>query len=133
MLNQWLGGSEAAIHSLLARARSASPCILFFDEIDATASNRKDDAASANVTSRVLTTFLNEMDGISSSENAIGSVLAVACTNQLEALDSALLRPGRLDEHVFLEMPVISDVHLVLLSIDLSPCSRIPIVSAEAS
>lgn len=113
-MDQWLGGSEAAIRSLFARARSASPCILFFDEIDAIASNREDDGASADVTSRVLTTFLNEMDGISSGGNAIGGVLVVACTNRLEALDAALLRPGRLDEHVLLEMPVMADVHEIL-------------------
>lgn len=112
-MNQWLGGSEAAIRSLFARARSASPCILFFDEIDAIASNREDDGA-ADVTSRVLTTFLNEMDGISSGGNAIGGVLVVACTNRLETLDAALLRPGRLDEHVLLEMPGMSDVHEIL-------------------
>jgi SpoVK/Ycf46/Vps4 family AAA+-type ATPase len=113
-LDQWLGGSEAAIRSLFARARSASPCILFFDEIDAIASNREEDGASVDVTSRVLTTFLNEMDGISSGGNTVGGVLVVACTNRVEALDAALLRPGRLDEHVLLDLPVMSDVEEIL-------------------
>jgi len=110
VLDQWLGGSEAAIRSLFARARAASPCILFFDEIDAIACNREDDGSSVDVTSRMLTTFLNEMDGISSGGNANGGVLVVACTNRLETLDAALLRPGRLDEHVLLPMPIVSDV-----------------------
>lgn len=87
---------------------------MFFDEIDAIASNREDDGASVDVTSRVLTTFLNEMDGITSGGNAVGGVLVVACTNRVGALDAALLRPGRLDEHVLLELPVISDVEEIL-------------------
>ena len=111
-MDQWLGGSEAVIRSLFARARAASPCILFFDEIDAIACNRENDGSSVDVASRILTTFLNEMDGISSDAN--GGVLVVACTNRLEMLDAALLRPGRLDEHVLLPMPVLSDVSEML-------------------
>ncbi len=98
------------IRSLFARARAASPCILFFDEIDAIATNREDDGSSVDVSSRILTTFLNEMDGISSGGDTRSNILVVACTNRLETLDAALLRPGRLDEHVLLPMPAASDV-----------------------
>lgn len=88
--------------------------MLFFDEIDAIACNREDDGSSVDVASRILTTFLNEMDGISSGGSANGGVLVVACTNRIETLDAALLRPGRLDEHVLLPMPTLSDVEEML-------------------
>ena len=112
VLDKWLGGSEAAIRSLFASARAASPCILFFDEIDAIASNRAQDGETADVMSRLLSTLLNEMDGVSSGRHA--KVLVVACTNRLEALDSALVRPGRLEEHVQLENPSVADVEAIL-------------------
>ena len=115
VLDKWLGGSEAAIRSLFQRARAAAPCILFFDEIDAIASNRADDDDGTNVMSRLLSTFLNEMDGVSSTMAAAGSkVLVVACTNRLEKLDAALLRPGRLEEHILLENPNMEAVRELL-------------------
>ena len=104
VMDKWLGGSEATLRSLFTRARSAAPCILFFDEIDAIASNRaSSDGVTADVMSRLLSTLLNEMDGISSSHQS--NVVVVACTNRLESLDAALLRPGRLEEHIALTLP----------------------------
>ena len=106
VFNQWLGGSEANLRSIFSRARAASPCILFFDELDALAMNREshDSDAMSGVQSRILTTLLNEMDGIT---NAGGKqdILVVAATNRLDAIDAALLRPGRLEEHVLLSYP----------------------------
>ena len=114
ILDQWLGGSEAAIRSLFARARSASPCVLLFDDIDAIASNRNDDDGdSTNVQSRILSTLLNEMDGVSSQANR-GGVLVLATTNRLSAIDSALLRPGRLEEHIELGLPSALDIEEIL-------------------
>ena len=114
ILDQWLGGSEAAIRSLFARARSASPCVLLFDDIDAIASNRNDDDGdSTNVQSRILSTLLNEMDGVSSQANRSG-VLVLATTNRLSAIDSALLRPGRLEEHIELGLPSARDIEEIL-------------------
>jgi SpoVK/Ycf46/Vps4 family AAA+-type ATPase len=125
ILDQWLGGSEAAVRSLFARARAASPCILFFDEIDAIAATRFDEGSGNDVSSRILTTFLNEMDGISSGVGSQGGVLVVACTNRLEAIDAALLRPGRLDEHVHIPLPLMVDVlemlHIHLAKVPLGP------------
>lgn len=110
VLDQWLGGSEAAIRSLFARARAAAPCVLFFDEIDALATNRQGDSdVSSDVHSRVLSTFLNEMDGISSHAGKQG-VLVIAATNRIDTIDAALLRPGRLEEHVCLTLPTVSDI-----------------------
>jgi SpoVK/Ycf46/Vps4 family AAA+-type ATPase len=115
VLDKWLGGSEAAIRSLFARARGAAPCILFFDEIDAIASNRENDNEN-DVSSRILTTFLNEMDGVSSDGSS--GVLVVACTNRLQDLDAALLRPGRLEEHVPLARPSHDDaLHILQLAL----------------
>jgi SpoVK/Ycf46/Vps4 family AAA+-type ATPase len=108
VLDQWLGGSEAAIRSLFHRARGAQPCILYFDEIDAIASNREQEGTESDVSSRILTTLLNEMDGISSTSNT--GVLVLACTNRMQDLDAALLRPGRLEEHIELTLPTTEDL-----------------------
>ena len=125
ILDKWLGGSESAIRSLFARARSAAPCILFFDEIDALASNRENvqnDDASCDVHSRILSTMLNEMDGISSTNAASNShsidttnrILVMAATNRLSTIDSALLRPGRFEEHIPLNLPSVEDIKGIL-------------------
>jgi SpoVK/Ycf46/Vps4 family AAA+-type ATPase len=113
VLDKWLGGSEAAIRSLFQRARAASPCILFFDEIDAIANNRANvDEGGENVMFRLLSTLLNEMDGVSSGSK--DKILVVACTNRLATLDAALLRPGRLDEHIHLQRPTSDDILHIL-------------------
>jgi len=116
VFNQWLGGSEANLRSIFSRARAASPCILFFDELDALAMNREshDSDAMSGVQSRILTTLLNEMDGIT---NAGGKqdILVVAATNRLDAIDAALLRPGRLEEHVLLSYPTPESINEILL------------------
>jgi SpoVK/Ycf46/Vps4 family AAA+-type ATPase len=112
VLDKWLGGSEALLRSLFARARAASPCILFLDEIDSIAINRAEGDTN-NLSSRILSTLLNEMDGVSSSIKA-SRVLVVACTNRFDALDSALLRPGRLQEHLHLGIPTSEDLVEIL-------------------
>lgn len=115
VFNQWLGGSEATLRSIFARARAASPCILFFDELDALATNREggDSDVTSGVQSRILTTLLNEMDGITNAGGKQG-VLVVAATNRLDSIDAALLRPGRLEEHILLSYPDSSSIHEIL-------------------
>jgi SpoVK/Ycf46/Vps4 family AAA+-type ATPase len=109
ILDPWLGGSEATMRSLFKRARASQPCILFFDEIDAIASNRyQNEGVENDVSSRILTTLLNELDGISST--TISGVLVIACTNRLEDLDAALIRPGRLEVHLELLPPSKEDI-----------------------
>jgi transitional endoplasmic reticulum ATPase len=112
VLDKYLGGSEAVVRSLFARARAASPVILLFDEIDSIASNRANDETGTGVMSRILSTLLNEMDGVSSRLRH--SVLVVACTNRLSALDAALLRPGRLEEHIEFPSPTVEDLDEIL-------------------
>jgi len=115
VFSQWLGGSEETLRSIFARARAASPCILFFDELDSLAVNRETNEfhASSGVQSRILTTLLNEMDGITNTSGQQG-ILVVAATNRLEAIDAALLRPGRLEEHVELSFPDASSIEDIL-------------------
>jgi SpoVK/Ycf46/Vps4 family AAA+-type ATPase len=121
ILDKWLGGSEALLRSLFSRARSAAPCILFIDEIDSIACNRAEDDTNDS-SSRILSTLLNEMDGVS-SEVRKSKILVMACTNRLQALDAALLRPGRLQEHFEVLSPNVQDMsdilHLYLTKIPL--------------
>ncbi|KAJ1490731.1 P-loop containing nucleoside triphosphate hydrolase protein [Baffinella frigidus] len=97
LFSAFLGESERILRSLFARARAARPCVIFLDEIDALVGRRSLDAASqgggGEVQLRVLSTLLNEMDGV---EDA-GGVMVVGATNRPDMIDAALLRPGRFD------------------------------------
>ncbi|KAL4803892.1 P-loop containing nucleoside triphosphate hydrolase protein [Aspergillus unguis] len=98
ILSMYVGESEKALREIFRKARSARPSIIFFDEIDAIASKRGS-ASQGGV--NVLTTLLNEMDGI----EELKSVLVVAATNKPEVLDPALMRPGRLDSILYIGPP----------------------------
>ncbi|OJJ06884.1 hypothetical protein ASPVEDRAFT_33145 [Aspergillus versicolor CBS 583.65] len=98
ILSMYVGESERALREVFRKARSARPSIIFFDEIDAIAS-RRGNASQGGV--NVLTTLLNEMDGI----EELRSVLVVAATNKPEVLDPALMRPGRLDNILYIGPP----------------------------
>ena len=98
LLNQYVGESERALREVFRRAKSASPSILFFDEIDAIASARVSGQSNGL---QVLTTLLTEMDGF----EALAGVTILAATNKPEALDPALMRPGRLDEILYVGPP----------------------------
>lgn len=97
LLNMYVGESERAVREIFARARAAAPSIIFFDEIEAIAARREGRSSGVNV----LTTLLNEMDGI----EALKGVTVLAATNKPEALDLALLRPGRFDELLYVAPP----------------------------
>ncbi|KAL4994823.1 P-loop containing nucleoside triphosphate hydrolase protein [Aspergillus recurvatus] len=98
ILSMYVGESERALREIFRKARSARPSIIFFDEIDAIASKR---GSSSQSGVNVLTTLLNEMDGI----EELKSVLVVAATNKPEVLDPALMRPGRLDNILYIGPP----------------------------
>ncbi|KAL8694223.1 MAG: hypothetical protein Q9218_001110 [Villophora microphyllina] len=98
VLNMYVGESERAIRDIFRRARLASPSIVFFDEIDAIGTSREGSPQSGI---HVLTTLLNELDGI----EALKGVFVLAATNRPEVLDPALLRPGRLDSTIFIGLP----------------------------
>mmetsp|Transcript_32479 Transcript_32479/g.42785 ORF Transcript_32479/g.42785 Transcript_32479/m.42785 type:complete len:694 (-) Transcript_32479:57-2138(-) len=102
LFSKYLGETEATIRGLFKKARSSRPCILFFDELDAICANRDSGDSQNSLYSRVLSTLLNELDGISGSNMG---VLVLGATNRYDALDAAILRPGRLSEHVLLGKP----------------------------
>lgn len=99
LLNMYVGESEKAVRDIFARARAASPSIIFFDEIESIGSKRESGGRNSGV--NVLTTLLNEMDGI----ETLKGVMVLAATNQPQALDLALLRPGRFDKLLYVAPP----------------------------
>ncbi|KAG8860855.1 AAA+-type ATPase [Tulasnella sp. 330] len=100
LINKYVGESERAVRDIFRKARGASPSIIFFDEIDALAVSRDADSGSG-AHDGVLTSLLNEMDGI---QELVG-VTVVAATNRPDVLDSALMRPGRLDRILYVGPP----------------------------
>lgn len=98
MFSKYVGETEKLIRYIFKRARQLSPCVLVFDEIDALAP-RRELQSNASVTdsgsaARALSQLLNEMDGIQNRKQ----VFIIGCTNRIELIDQALLRPGRLDQ-----------------------------------
>ncbi len=100
LISKWVGDSERGIREVFRRARQASPCVIFFDEIDSIAPIRGIGGESM-VTERVVSQLLTELDGIQSLEG----VVVLAASNRSDMLDSALLRPGRFDKLIFVPMP----------------------------
>lgn len=98
LLDRYVGESEKSVRKVFERARQASPAIIFFDEIDALATQRGD---SHEVTERVVSQLLTELDGLTENPNLV----VLAATNRREAIDRALLRPGRLESHIEIPAP----------------------------
>lgn len=117
LLDKYVGESERAVRSLFQRARASSPCIIFFDELDALAPRRGgggdgggSGGAGSNVTERVVNQLLTEMDGLESRRD----VFVVAATNRPDIIDPAMLRPGRLDKLLFVPLPTPRDRAAIL-------------------
>ena len=102
LLSKWLGESERALASLFRRARMASPCIIFFDEIDAIAAKRGGSDGNAGG-ERLLSQLLTELDGVGTRQQS--HVIVVAATNRPDLLDHALTRPGRIDRKIYVGLP----------------------------
>ncbi len=100
LLSKWVGESERGIREIFRRARQASPCVIFFDEIDSIAPIRGAGGETA-VTERVVSQLLTELDGM---ENMHG-VVVLAATNRADMIDPALLRPGRFDKIISIPLP----------------------------
>ena len=98
ILDRYVGESEAAIRDLFERARQTAPTIVFLDEIDAIASARGD---THEVTERVVSQLLAELDAVADHP----AVVVLAATNRKDAIDPALLRPGRLEQHIEVPTP----------------------------
>jgi transitional endoplasmic reticulum ATPase len=101
LLSKYVGESEQAVREVFRKARQASPCIIFFDEIDALVPVRSAVSSDSHVAERVLSQFLMELDGI----EELKGVLVLGATNRSDILDPAVLRPGRFDELVEIPMP----------------------------
>ncbi|KAI0671254.1 AAA family ATPase [Trametes maxima] len=101
LLNKYVGESERAVREIFSKARGAAPSIIFFDEIDALATSRTASDGGGGAHEGVLTSLLNEMDGV---QELVG-VTIVAATNRPDVIDSALMRPGRLDRILYVGPP----------------------------
>ena len=99
LLSKWVGESERGIREIFRRARQASPCIIFFDEIDSIAPVRG--MSESVVTEKVVSQLLTELDGIES----LHEVVVIAATNRADMIDRAMIRPGRFDKIVLVPMP----------------------------
>ena len=101
LLNKFVGESERAVRQVFVRARSSIPCVIFFDELDALVPRRTSDALS-DASARVVNTLLTELDGLGSSRTGI---YVLAATNRPDIIDPAMLRPGRLETLLYVDLP----------------------------
>lgn len=101
ILSRWVGASEQAVRELFTKARQAAPCVVFVDEIDTLAPARGKYSGDSGVSDRVVGQLLTELDGLQGCPN----VLLVGATNRPETLDPALLRAGRLDLQLKVDLP----------------------------
>ncbi|EFC38311.1 predicted protein [Naegleria gruberi] len=100
LLNKYVGESERAVRQVFSRAAASSPCVIFFDEMDALCPKR-DNESSSQSSERVVNQLLTAMDGLESR----GMVFVIAATNRPDMIDSAMLRPGRLDKLLYVKLP----------------------------
>lgn len=102
LLTQWFGESEANVRELFNKARAASPCILMFDEMDSIAKTRgSGSAGGSEAGDRVINQILTEIDGVGARKN----VFVIGATNRPDILDPAVIRPGRLDQLIYIPLP----------------------------
>ena len=98
IFSKYVGDSEKAVRDIFLKAKANSPCIVFFDEIDSIGGRR---GGSTDVSDRVLIQLLTELDGF----EGLNDVVIIGATNRPDTLDDALMRPGRLDELVYIGRP----------------------------
>ena len=101
LLTMWFGESEANVRDLFDKARAAAPCVLFFDELDSVARSRGSSHGDQGAGDRVINQILTEMDGIGVKKN----VFIIGATNRPDILDPAIMRPGRLDQLLYIPLP----------------------------
>ena len=107
--SKWIGESERIIEEIFKKARMTSPCIIFFDEIDAIFPKRS--SSSSNSSERLVTTLLTEMNGL----EEINGVIVIGATNRPDMIDPAILRPGRFDHIIKLSLPDESERKAIFL------------------
>ncbi|MDP1774574.1 MAG: CDC48 family AAA ATPase [Methylobacter sp.] len=101
LMSRYVGDSEQGVRELFHKARQASPCIIFLDEVDSVVPARGEGATDSHVAERVLSQFLSEMDGL----EELKGVFVMGATNRADLIDPAMLRPGRFDEIIELGLP----------------------------
>ncbi|WP_276279078.1 CDC48 family AAA ATPase [Halorussus caseinilyticus] len=102
LLSKWVGESEKGVREVFSKARENAPTVVFFDEIDSIATERgSGQGGGSQVSERVVSQLLTELDGLEELED----VVVIATSNRPDLIDSALLRPGRLDRHVHVPVP----------------------------
>ena len=101
LLDKYVGESEKGVREIFKKARENAPTVVFFDEIDSIATERGRNSGDSGVSERVVSQLLTELDGLETLED----VVVIATTNRPDLIDSALLRPGRLDRHVHVPVP----------------------------
>lgn len=101
LLSKWVGESEQGVREVFRKAKQTAPTVIFFDEIDSIASSRSANDTDSGVTKRVVNQLLTEMDGMEELED----VAIIAATNRPDILDAGLMRPGRFDRHIKVDLP----------------------------
>jgi transitional endoplasmic reticulum ATPase len=111
LISKWVGESERGIREIFRKARQASPCVIFFDEIDSIAAVRGGSllggfggsgSGAYSGSERIISQLLTEMDGMQEMHD----VIVIAATNRIDMIDTALLRPGRFDKIVYIPIPI---------------------------
>ncbi|MBE8539142.1 CDC48 family AAA ATPase [Geoglobus acetivorans] len=100
LLSKWVGESEKHVREMFRKARQVAPCVIFFDEIDSLAP-RRGGTGDSHVTERVVSQLLTELDGL----EELKDVVVIAATNRPDMIDPALLRPGRIERHIYIPPP----------------------------
>ncbi|HOP67208.1 MAG TPA: CDC48 family AAA ATPase [Methanoregulaceae archaeon] len=101
LLSKWVGESEKGVREIFRKARQASPSIIFFDEVDALVPKRGTYMGSSHVTESVVSQILTELDGL----EELKDVTVIGATNRPDMLDPALMRPGRMERHIYVPPP----------------------------
>ena len=101
VLSKWVGESEKAVREVFRKARQASPTIIFFDELDSITPVRGSGFGGSQVTERVISQILTELDGL----EELKDVVVIGATNRIDIVDPALLRPGRFDRLLNVPIP----------------------------
>jgi transitional endoplasmic reticulum ATPase len=101
LLSKWVGESEKGVREIFRKARQAAPSIIFFDEVDALVPKRGSYMGSSHVTESVVSQILTELDGLEELKN----VTVIGATNRPDMLDPALMRPGRMERHIYVPPP----------------------------
>lgn len=122
LLTMWFGESEANVRDIFDKARQAAPCVLFFDELDSIAKSRGGSVGDAGgAADRVINQLLTEMDGMSAKKN----VFIIGATNRPDIIDGAILRPGRLDQLIYIPLPdELSRVNILKANLRKSPIAK---------